>query len=598
MTVAAPPAGRTPASGRRPAALRWLPIATAVGALSVAAAAAVVVGFLVLGVLSGEVRLGELFATRAWSFPSGRFGALAMVWGTVAVSGIALLVAAPLGWAAAITLRELTAPRLRRPLRAAAELLAAVPSIVYGLLGVVVLRPLVSEVFDVPGGDSLLAAGLLLAVMVLPTVIAVSVDALDDVPAETREAAAALGLRRTEVVRAAVLPMARPGLVAAALLGLARALGETVAVFLVIGRADGRLPSLSGIFDSLVRPGQTLTTKLGGPEPLLAGTAGPHWAALCALGLLLLFGVAALTALGQTRRGTIGWIRPSTARGARPARVIRDRVGVIALRAALAVPVLLIAGVLVGVLLRGHRALDPTFWLTAASGASGGGIRDQVLGTMLLVVVAGFFAAPLGLALGLVLGEYTSDRTARWLRTATVTLGGVPSILLGLAGYWLFSGQLNWGKSWLAGGIVLAVVAIPVVALAVAARLDQLPAERREAAHACGLRRSQLVRSVLVPHVRPGLVTGLLLGLARAAGETAPLLFTATVFAGAAALPSGVVQAPVVSLPTHLFALAQDAADSAALEAAWGSALALVGLAGSLLIAATLARRRLEVAYT
>lgn len=179
-------------------------------------------------------------------------------------------------------MRELTAPRLRRPLRAAAELLAAVPSIVYGLLGVVVLRPLVSEVFDVPGGDSLLAAGLLLAVMVLPTVIAVSVDALDDVPAETREAAAALGLRRTEVVRAAVLPMARPGLVAAALLGLARALGETVAVFLVIGRVDGRLPSLSGIFDSLVRPGQTLTTKLGGPEPLLAGTAGPHWAALCA----------------------------------------------------------------------------------------------------------------------------------------------------------------------------------------------------------------------------------------------------------------------------------------------------------------------------
>jgi phosphate transport system permease protein len=229
-----------------------------------------------------------------------------------------------------------------------------------------------------------------------------------------------------------------------------------------------------------------------------------------------------------------------------------------------------------------------------ASGSSGGGVRGQIVGTVLLVLAAGAVALPTGLGLGLLLGEYAGPRATGALRTATLTLGGVPTILLGLAGYAFFSTFLDWGKSWLAGALVLAIVAIPVVALTTAARLDQHAPLSREAALALGLSRSQVVRSVLLPHARPAVLTGLLLGLARAAGETAPLLFTATVFAGAAALPTGVVQQPVQSLPTHIFTLAQDAADPAALASAWGSAVVLVALAGLLLLAAVPARRRLE----
>ncbi|MDQ3612513.1 MAG: ABC transporter permease subunit, partial [Actinomycetota bacterium] len=264
--------------------------------------------------------------------------------------------------------------------------------------------------------------------------------------------------------------------------------------------------------------------------------------------------------------------------------------------AAVALPVLLLAGIALLALTRGAAALSPSFWLTDAVGASGGGVRGQILGTVVLVVAAGVITLPMGLGLGLLLGEYAGPRASRVLHTATITLGGVPTIVLGLAGYAFFSTALGWGKSWLAGSLLLAIVATPVVALTTAARLDQLSPARREAGLALGLSRSQLVRSVLLPHARPAVLTGLLLGLARAAGETAPLLFTATVFAGASALPSGIVQAPVQSLPTHIFALAQDAADPAALASAWGAGVVLVVLAGLLLLAAVPARRRLDAA--
>lgn len=573
---------------------RLLPVALGAGAVGAALMLASVAAFLIAGARSGPVDLGELLTSATWDPAGGRFGAAAMIFGTAVVAAVALALAAPLGWALAIGASEVAPSRWRTALRTAAELLAVVPSIVYGLVGIVYIRPLVSGLTGQPGGDSLVAAALVLAVMVLPTILAVSIDALARVPAAARETAAALGLTPMEVIGAAVLPAARRGLGAAALLGLARALGETVAVFLLVGRADGRLPAPPELLDALGQPGQTITTKLNGPEVVLAGTSGPHWAALCSLGLLLLAVVGALTVIGTRHSRRAGPTRTRRiGAGARRARALRDRLGRRALLGLLAVPPMLFAAVVAVVVARGAgAATDVGFWLEPARGASAGGIRDQLLGTLLLVGTAGVVAAPLGLGLGVVTAEYATPRLRRWLRTGAVTLAGVPSILLGLAGYTLLSQALGLGKSWVTGAVVLAAVAVPVVAISVASAVEELPAERREAAHALGLRPDQLVRSVVLPHTRPALATGLLLGLARAAGETAPLLFTATVFAGADALPLGIVDEPVVALPTHIFTLAQDAADPAALRAAWGSALALLGVAAALLVAAAPLRRR------
>ncbi|WP_340557779.1 phosphate ABC transporter permease subunit PstC [Streptomyces sp. GSL17-111] len=585
-----------PTTPPRPRPPHWVWALALAGAASVVTMLLLIGGYLLGGISGGTVDWLALLTSARWSPAHGSFGALSMIFGTAVVGVLALALAVPVGWAAAIALTEYLPPRLARPLRTCVELLAAVPSIVYGLLGIMIIRPLISSVAQVPGGDSLLAAGIVLAIMIVPTVVAVSVDALTAVPDRYREAGYSLGLTRREVIRSAVLPLARTGMRAAVLLGLARALGEAIAVYLVVGRADGRLPDgIGGVLDTLVRPGQTLTTKLAGPEPVLAGTSGPHFAALCGLGVLVLSLVAAATVWstrvgGRRRDGG----RLPAARSAASLRVQRDRITAALRLTALVLPALLLFGMLIILVARGSAAFDPSFWFTPASGTTDGGVRDQILGTVLLVATTGLIALPLGFGAGVLIGVRASARTTRLLQTVTVVVGGTPTILLGLTGFVLLSSALGWGRSWLAGALVLVPVVVPVVALSTSARVRGMPNELTESAMSLGLSRSQYIRSVVIPYSWPATITGLLLGLARAAGETAPLLFTATVFFGAPALPGGVVDSPIQALPTHIFTLSQDSGDPQSMTQAWSSALALVMITAVLLSAAVALRNRRE----
>jgi len=260
-----------------------------------------VAGFLVAGSLPAlrKEGWGFLFQNR-WAYRKEAFGAAAMLYGTAAVSAIALFLAAPLGIGAALFASEVCPPRARLAVKLLVELLAGVPSVVYGLLGVLFLRSWMSDLFerlrwDAASGDTLLTAGVLLAVMVLPTVATLADDALQSVPSRARDAARGLGLTRAETVHSVVIPQALPGLIGALLLALGRALGETIAVFLVVGRAENRLPesllSLKPLFDA----GQTITSKLGGAEPNIAVGDPLHTSALLALGLVLMAVVLALT---------------------------------------------------------------------------------------------------------------------------------------------------------------------------------------------------------------------------------------------------------------------------------------------------------------
>lgn len=589
-------AARPPAEGGRPGRARWVWGWVYTGMFSVALALAVLVGYLATGIARGHVDWPALIGSPTWSPTTGEFGALAMIYGSAVVCVLALALAVPVGWSAAIALSEYLPPRLARPLRLSVELLSAVPSIVYGLIGIMVIRPFVSALGAVPGGDSLLAAAIVLAVMIMPTIVAVSVDALAAVPGRYREAGYSLGLTRREVVRSAVLPQARSGMRAGVLLGLARALGEAIAVFMVIGRADGRLPESFGEFVSfLVRPGQTLTTKLAGPEPMLAGTSGPYFAALCGLGILLLALVAAATVWGTRRVSDRGAARAGrTHRASAWLRVPRDRFTTAVRLGALLLPGALLVGMLSILATRGSSAFNPAFWFSPSTGAAGGGVSEQILGTLLLLATTGLIALPLGYGAGVFIGAYASPKAARVLETLTVAVGGTPTILLGLAGYVLLCTAMGWGRSWLAGAIVLVPVVVPVIALTTAGRIRGMPAELTESALALGLTRSQYIRSVVVPYTWPATLTGLLLGLARAAGETAPLIFTATVFFGAPALPGGVFNSPVQALPTHIFTLSQDSGAPEAIAQAWGSALVLVLITAALLGLAVALRNRFE----
>lgn len=242
-------------------------------------------------------RFGIQFIWRVeWDIINEEFGAAIAIVGTLASAGIALLIAVPLAFGIALFLTETCPVWLRRPLGTAVELLAAVPSIIYGMFGLFVFAPLFADYFQMPvqnllgslplvgflfggstNGFGILAAGIVLAFMVLPFIAAVMRDVFEIVPPILRESAYGLGCTTWEVVRRVVLPYTQKGVIGGIMLGLGRALGETMAVTFVIGNAN-RMPT------SLFSPGTSIASTLANE---FGEAADFHLSTLFALGFLL-----------------------------------------------------------------------------------------------------------------------------------------------------------------------------------------------------------------------------------------------------------------------------------------------------------------------
>ncbi len=302
---------------------------------AVGAGAAGALGLVLVGVAVSVARIawpsirttGFSFVTESvWDPSRGSFGALAFVWGTLLTSLIALSLAVPIGLGVAVFLTDLGPSRLRRPVSSLVELLAAIPSVVYGLWAAIVLAPLLrttvqpalarigGPLFHGPHlGFGILCASIVLAIMLLPTIASVSRHVLRAVPAELREGALALGATPWDVVRLVVVPHARHGILGAVLLGLGRAVGETMAVATVVGsRAD--------ISTSLFAPGYTMSSVIANEFPVASSEL--HIAALAEIGLLLFFvtvafNVAARVLVARASEGA-RTVRPAFTTGAEP----------------------------------------------------------------------------------------------------------------------------------------------------------------------------------------------------------------------------------------------------------------------------------------
>jgi phosphate transport system permease protein len=258
----------------------------------------------------------HFFVTRVWDPIAEQFGALPFIYGTVITASVSLLIAVPLGIGAAIFLAELAPARVSDALEFFIDLLAAVPSVIYGLLGVFIVVPLMRDyvqpglkhtlgflpLFSGPAyGIGFLTAGILLAIMVIPYIISVSREVLMSVPRDQREAALSLGSTRWESTWKVVVPFARPGILGSIFLALARALGETMAVTMVIGNT----PKISA---SLFSPGYSIAAVIA--NEFTEATGDVHLQALIELGLVLflltflLNGLARLLIVLTSQRGS------------------------------------------------------------------------------------------------------------------------------------------------------------------------------------------------------------------------------------------------------------------------------------------------------
>lgn len=521
------------------------------------------------------VNILDFFTGTKWT-PSGinpRFGLLPLLSGTLLVAGGALLIGAPLGIGAALYLSEFAGKKVRSIAKPVIEVLAGIPSIVYGFFALLVISPILQHYFGASYFNAA-SAIIVMAIMVLPIIVSISDDSMKAVPKHLREASLAMGATKWETSVKVVMPAASSGIIASILLGLARALGETMVVVLAAG-------SIARLTLNPLEEVQTMTAYIA---QVATGDIPPGVAvsAAFAVGLVLfiityLINLIAGRVVLRIKRGKAAtkkknWIiqytkkiftrinllwnrllrRSHDKKTSLQHRYMVGKIGITTVAASLLMAVVFLILLTISVLQQGLPGINWTFLTSFPSSIpSKAGIYPVILGSIYLVCLTLVFAVPMGVGAAIYLNEFAKDnRYTRFLRRIIQNLAGVPSIVFGLVGLAVFSRLFGFGPSLLAGSLTLAIMILPVIVVATEEALKSVPDSFREASRGLGATKWQTVRHHVLPYAVPGTLTGVILALSRAIGETAPILFIGSLFAKTA--PSSILDG-FLALPITIF---------------------------------------------
>lgn len=563
------------------------------------------------------------FFSLDWAPTEGRYGILALLAGSGIVTVGALAIGVPLAVGCAVFLTEIAGKRLAGIVSTAVDLLAGVPSVVYGFFGIVVLRPLIAGATGGLGFGAL-TVWLVPAIMIVPTITTLTMDALRSIPMGIREASFAMGATRWQTIYKVVLPAAKMGIVNAVVLGMGRAIGETMAVLMVVGNAPV-IPA------SVASPLSTLTSQIALD---MGYSSGLHRSALFGMGVVLFLISAGLVgivrALSAAREGGRGRSRHRRAKAAdRAANAVgvsfnhaegtADHAPVQKLAADSVTPV---TGVET-ISREGSRArIKRLLSSGSASGANKGRTNDVMLGvfraagvltTLVLVLIIAFVAVnglpvmsldfifgwphgvnaeggifptivstiyvtalamlictPVAVLAAVYLAEYAKQgRLVTFIRYAADTLSSVPSIVMGLFGYAMFVEAMDFGLSMLSAALALALMMLPIVMRTTEEAIRAVPRYIRWGAYGLGATKWQVVSKIVLPSAFPRIATGIVLAIGRAIGETAVVLYTM----------GQAINLPVTPLDSgrpmtiHLYQLANEGIN---MQAAYGTALLLM----------------------
>ncbi len=605
-----------------------------------------------------EIGILDFLFGDVWRPSGGDYGALPLITGSILVTLGSMVLAVPVGIACAIYISEIAPAKLRTTLKPIVELFSAIPSVVFGFVGMMVIVPALKVLFPDQQlfSNSWLAASIVLALMAMPTIISVSEDAIHAVPRSYREASLAMGATKWESIVKVVLPAAVSGVSAAIILGIGRAIGETMAVLMLTGNAPIIPDPLWNVYSLISTLTGTIALQL--PE---AVTGSVTQSALFELGVLLMIIVLIINMLSRhvvnsaKRRIGEGDGKPSllfrmTGRSSIIPESVSDRLSehrstlmrcgmlllafigvwmfaslltsdVMALVSAAVVvaalvglgyvfdkvdstsrqtvciggvtvvmgAVILMLAIIIGhILIKGIPALSIEFLTTSpAPGGRGGGIYPAIIGSLELIAGTAVIAFPLGVLTGIYLNEYAKDtRFTSIIREAIDLLNGTPSIVFGMFGMVLFVTAMGFGYSLLAGWITLAFMILPVIIRTTEEALKSVPKDLREASRAMGATKWRTIYKVVLPAAMDGVVTGAILSIGRAAGETAPIMLTAAVISQPHL--AGSILDPVMALPLHLYHLAMDLPGTTELQ--YGTATVLLIIVLIFFVAASLVR--------
>lgn len=525
---------------------------------------------------NAKVDIVDFFIGKNWS-PHGAtpsFGMGPLIQGTLMIAGGALLLGGPLGIMAALYLSEFAHNRIRAVAKPFLEILAGIPSIVYGFFALLVISQVFRDHFDADYFNAA-SAIVVMAVMILPIIVSVSDDSMKAVPREMREASLAMGATKWETATKVVMPAASSGIMASVLLGLARAIGETMVVVLAAG-------SIAKFSWSIFHEHMTMTAYISqvatGDIPPGIGVQAAFAVGLVLFAITFFINWLASKVVISIKKGGAGSqrkkrrgllnraihllpnltndimdnVRSDKMSRNMTLRNLKERVGKVVLGSSLLVALAFLVFLLYSILEQGLSGLTPHFFTNfPSSDPAKAGIWPVIQGSVYLVLLTMLFAMPVGVGAAIYLNEFAKENWFNvFLRRIIQNLAGVPSIVFGLVGLTVFVRYFSFGLSLLSGALTLAIMALPIVIVTSEEALRSVPQTFREAARGLGATKWQTVWHHVLPNAIPGVLTGSILSLSRALGETAPILFIASFFSKVA--PNSIMDG-FLALPITIF---------------------------------------------
>lgn len=470
---------------------------------------------------------------------AGSYGIFTMIVGTLAATVGALLLGGVFGYFTAVFLAYFCPKRLKRIFSSVINLLAGIPSVVYGFFGIVFLLPKLSMIAP-NNGSGLLATSIILGIMILPTVVSLSRTSLEAVPRSYYEGAVALGATHTQAVFKTCVPAAKSGITASLVLGVGRALGETMAVVMVAGNAPTYPNSLFNSFRVMTA---NIVMEMGYAGEVQEG-------ALVATGVVLLLFVLAVNLLFSlvSKKTVRAMVKPKTKTVIRKKSFhgitrVRERLGNIAYRlktSYIGRAFAITAGVLSGgilVLVIGfifaqglpHLLKNPKILYGKFEfGSENITIFPSIVSTLMAVLLSLLIAIPIGVMTAIFLNEYTrkDNLFMRIVRSAIDILAGVPSIVYGLFGMIAFVGLLGGKSSILAGSLTISIMLLPTIVRSTEESLKSVSDSLREGSLALGAGKTRTIFKVVLPSAFAGILSAVILSIGRVISESAPFMYT------------------------------------------------------------------------
>ncbi|MFR5117394.1 MAG: phosphate ABC transporter permease subunit PstC [Eubacterium sp.] len=495
----------------------------------------------------GKIGLGKFLGGQVWKPGNDKYGIFPMIIGSLYITGGAIVVGVPIGIFTAVFLAKYCPEGLYKIMKPATELLAGIPSVVYGFFGLMVIVPAVRMIFgtDNTDGMSILTASFLLGIMILPTIIGVTETSIRSVNNAYFEGALALGATKEASIFRCVIPAAKSGILAGVVLGIGRAIGETMAVVMIAGNQP-RMPQ--GILQGV----RTLTTNV----VLEMGYAtGLHREALIATGVVLFVFILIINLAFSIIKGK--GVERSTDSDKRKIYVPAlspDFAKILVILAAVFTLVML-GYLIVYILAKGIPHLTPSLF-SIHYDSDNVSMLPSIINTLIMIGVALLIAVPVGVFSAVYLTEYAKkgNKLVKVIRTTAETLTGIPSIVYGLFGMLFFVTACHMSYSLMAGILTVAIMVLPTVLRTTEEALLAVPDSFREGSFGLGAGKLRTVFRIVLPSAIPGILSGVILSTGRIAGETAALIYTAGTMA---TLPKNLLSSGR-TLAVHMYVLSQE----------------------------------------